>query len=188
MGLEQALDCVERCFPDRPLVVASCLAEGADRLVARCVLDRPRSGLVAVLPLPVQDYLEDFATEASRTDFLELLRLADRVVDPHPTRLRDEAYRRAGLFTVQQSDVFIAVWDGQPARGAGGTAELVGFALEQGRALSHIWAGNHSSCNATHTDVGPKHGQVRYRDFPGQPRGVWSEEPPDLIAGDYWCP
>ena len=35
---------------------------------------------------------------------------------------RDEAYERAGRHVVDRADVLIALWDGQPPRGRGGTA------------------------------------------------------------------
>ena len=39
---------------------------------------------------------------------------------------------------VDRCDVLIAVWDGEPARGPGGTAEIVAYALERGRPIVHI--------------------------------------------------
>ena len=68
---------------ERPEVWSS-LAEGADRLVTRRVLDRPDAELVAVLPLAADDYERDFDTEASRDEFRALLGRAVRheVVGP----------------------------------------------------------------------------------------------------------
>jgi hypothetical protein len=74
------LQMVLHTFPGRPLCVISPLAEGADRLVAECVLEVPGSTLVAVLPLPEEEYMEDFKTAASRATFRELLTRAKRVV------------------------------------------------------------------------------------------------------------
>jgi hypothetical protein len=53
--------------------VLSPQAEGADRVVARAVLADPAARLDVVLPLTLEDYLEDFATEDSRQEFKELL-------------------------------------------------------------------------------------------------------------------
>src|ERR1700680_4837697 len=55
------------------LSVVSPLAEGADRVVAHEVLKRQEATLEAVLPLVVNDYVEDFGTEQSRREFLDLL-------------------------------------------------------------------------------------------------------------------
>jgi hypothetical protein len=53
--------------------VLSPLAEGADRVVALAVLDFPGARLDVVLPLALEDYLEDFATEESKEQFRDLL-------------------------------------------------------------------------------------------------------------------
>ena len=55
------------------LVVVSALAEGADRLVAAEVLADPDSRLEVAIPLPVDDYVEDFRTEESKEEFRRLL-------------------------------------------------------------------------------------------------------------------
>src|SRR5258707_8556794 len=52
--------------------VLSPLAEGADRVVARAVLDYREARLDVVLPLTVEDYLEDFETEESKREFTGL--------------------------------------------------------------------------------------------------------------------
>lgn len=107
------------------------LAEGADRLVARRVLERPDSDLVAVLPLPADDYARDFETTESRAEFHDLLGRARRteVVGADDTGTRESAYERAGHAVVDASDVLFALWDGEPSRGRGGTAEIVSYAL-----------------------------------------------------------
>jgi uncharacterized iron-regulated membrane protein len=86
-GVEAALDRIEAAFPGRALVVVSCLAEGADRLVAEAALRRPGARLVAVLPMPRSEYLADFATPDSRDAFLHLLNdawLGQVIVCPTP--------------------------------------------------------------------------------------------------------
>ena len=118
--------------------VLSPLAEGADRVVARAVLADPDARLDVVLPLAVEDYLEDFATEESRKEFEELhsrcrkpvllrtRRIQDDRCDPgDQAELRRDAYRQVGQYVVDHCDVLIAVWDAQPSRGRGGTTEIV---------------------------------------------------------------
>jgi hypothetical protein len=108
--------------------VLSPLAEGADRVVARAVLDYPGARLDVVLPLTVEDYLEDFATEESKVEFLDLLGRGRRAVPLRTRRIRDErsrpedqaergrdAYKLAGEYVVDHCGVLIALWDGQPA-------------------------------------------------------------------------
>lgn len=114
------------CEP-RPFEVWSALAEGADRLVVDRARRRAGTRLVAVLPLEPHDYQHDFATQESRTEFRDLLALASsvRVTGSDHTGSRESAYERAGLVVADEADVVIAVWDGEPARGQGGTAEII---------------------------------------------------------------
>src|SRR5262245_27152373 len=118
-------------FPNTPILLLSSLAEGADRLGARVAL-RLGLGLIAVLPLPREEYERDFTTAASRTEFADLLaRSQDWFVVPAlPSAEREYAYARAAAYIVQRSQVAIALWDGGPPGGAAGTAVFVRFALE----------------------------------------------------------
>jgi hypothetical protein len=43
----------------------------------------------------------------------------------------DGSYERANRAILDRSDVLIAVWDGDPARGRGGTGDVVHDALER---------------------------------------------------------
>jgi hypothetical protein len=110
------------------LTVVSALAEGADRLVVHECLRRPGTTLAAVLPLPIEEYGKDFVTAGSLQEFTDLLAAAATVeiADEMPTR--EHAYERAGELMVEDSDAVIAVWDGRPAAGRGGTADVVAYA------------------------------------------------------------
>lgn len=107
------------------LGVVSALAEGADRLVVREVLRDPEAVLEAVLPLPQHEYVRDFASKASREEFDELLGRASVVTVLPPALDREAAYAGAGRYVDDRSDVLVVVWDGDQARGTGGTAEVV---------------------------------------------------------------
>lgn len=110
----------------------SALAEGADRLMAAEILDRPGSSLEAVLPLAPDDYAADFAANESRDRFASLLARADGV-EVVSARARPEAYLDAGRAVVDRCDVLVAVWDGEPARGPGGTGDAMAHADALGR-------------------------------------------------------
>lgn len=114
------------------------LAEGADRLVARGVLAFPGSHLVAVLPLAAADYLEDFGREESRVEFERLLGQAQEVRVLAPAASRPEAYTAAGRHVVDGCDVLLALWNGAPAAGRAGTAEIVAYARRRDRPLYWI--------------------------------------------------
>lgn len=121
----------------------SSLAEGADRLVAERAMARG-ARLVVVLPLPADDYRTDFGTEASKVEFDRWCSLADTVTVLGDTTSGDTtsgdttsgdrtaAYLAAGAAIVERVDVLVALWDGQPARGRGGTAEVVELAGRRG--------------------------------------------------------
>ncbi|NMO54287.1 hypothetical protein HH310_24270 [Actinoplanes sp. TBRC 11911] len=117
------------------LGVVSPLAEGADRLVAKAVLRHPGATLEVALPLPPEEYKRDFATEESRQEFDELLRRAQLVTVLPQAGNRQDAYQRVGHYVVNRSDVIIAVWDREPSRGKGGTAEIVAHARDRGTPL-----------------------------------------------------
>jgi len=117
---------------DARLEAVSPLAEGADRIVAHAVLEEAGAALTVPLPFPADDYAADFAAPASKAEFAELLARAARVEVLPPAASRDEGYERAGRWVVEHSDVLLALWDGAPSRGRGGTAEIVAYARERG--------------------------------------------------------
>jgi len=115
------------------IVIVSSVAEGADRLVADLVLARPGATLEIVLPLPADDFLDDFESERSCGEFWDLLERAASVtvVEQVPGEDRTAAYERAGHAVVDTCDVLIALWDGRPSRGKGSTADMIQYALER---------------------------------------------------------
>ncbi len=120
-------------------VVVSPLAEGADRIVATEVLawhalegtDKP--SLEVVLPLPKEDYLRDFETQESADEFNSLVATATSTRTLDPAASRTAAYEQVGRYVVDNCDILIAIWDGKPAAGQGGTAEIVEYARWVGR-------------------------------------------------------
>jgi hypothetical protein len=117
------------------LVGVSCLADGADAVFAQAVLDAGGS-LVAVLPaaeyrasLP-EDYRPVFDRLLARAG--KVVRLPFVTPDPH-------AYMEAGKRMVDESDSLLAVWDGLPGRGPGGTADVVAYARSKGVPVTVVW-------------------------------------------------
>jgi len=107
-----------------------------------------------VLPLTIDDYLEDFETSESRHEFRTLLaksaepvflRSRSIATDAGSAReaaeLRRAAYENVGRYVVDHCDLLLALWDGQPGRGRGGTKEIIDYAIAQGRAVLRIWDG-----------------------------------------------
>lgn len=130
--IAEAITSLREGSPEEWLATSSAAA-GSDLLFARQVLD---AGIAweAVLPLPLADFEKDF-TPGQWQEVGALLGRAKIVRVISSAGNRDEAYLDCGVETVNSCDVLIAVWDGEPARGRGGTAEVVAFARELGRPL-----------------------------------------------------
>jgi len=118
-----------------PLVGVTSLAVGADQLFARSVLQH--GGILHVV-IPFENYEVSFCKSAERQAYLDLLDdAADFEVLPK-CGTDEEAYLAAGKRVVDLSDLLVAVWDGLPARGMGGTADIVAYCHRQGTRLVHI--------------------------------------------------
>jgi hypothetical protein len=136
--------------------VISPLARGADRIVAEAVLERPGARLQVVTPLPIDEYRRDFATPEDLAEFQALLARASsvhelapraRVSDATADDDRNHAYFRAGECVVDGCEILICVWNGQPAAGTGGTADVVKYARQRGRMV--VWV------DSNHPEAGP---------------------------------
>ncbi len=86
----------------------------------------------AILPLPRAEFARDFSYE-EWAEVEKILALAEHVRVITENGTREDAYLDCGMETVNGSDVLLAVWDGQPARGRGGTADVVEYALSLGK-------------------------------------------------------
>ena len=107
-----------------PLVGITSLAAGADQLFASEILKRG-GRLRVVVPFP--EYADRFSGK-DRTRYRRLLRAAvDAVVLPR-VGSDEDCYMAAGHYIVDHCECLVAIWDGQPARGLGGTADVVAYA------------------------------------------------------------
>ena len=127
-----AFDVLKSATPDEWIALSS-VADGSDQLFAREALVRGWAWH-AILPLPHTEFAKDFEPTAWQA-VESLLRRAEQVKVTNETGAREDAYLDSGMETVNGSDVLIAVWDGEAARGKGGTAEVVEYARALGRPL-----------------------------------------------------
>ena len=126
-------------FTDDPpsLVFVSPLADGADQISAEVALDLGFE-LHAVLPFERSAYRTTLE-HGSLEGFDRLIERASRVLElPGEVEHPLEGYVLTGRASIAHSDLILAIWDGEPARGRGGTAEVVQLALVQGTPLVHI--------------------------------------------------
>lgn len=113
------------------MTMVSGLAEGADRYAAHAALERDW-GLTAALAFRPQRFIKDFETPESKAEFRALL-AQSKVVQPEGRG----SYLAAGEIILDRADVLIALWNGAPPKGAGGTADVAARALALGRPV--LW-------------------------------------------------
>ncbi|HEY7005957.1 MAG TPA: hypothetical protein VH392_05680 [Sphingomicrobium sp.] len=134
--LERERDCFAAGVPQLRFV--SPIADGADQIAAELALELGWQ-LQAIIPFSREVYRASLANDAARERFDALIErsacLLELPGDPDDSL---DAYIMTGRATVSHCDVLIAVWDGKPPRGRGGTGEVVQLALTRGTAIIHV--------------------------------------------------
>jgi len=168
-AIDEVLREILAAFGGNSLQVISPLAEGADRVVAWRAMANYSVRLVVPLPMELSEYMLDFDSITSKSEFLTLLEQAEQVIELPNAGTHELCYQAAGMYVLDHSDVLIAVWDGAPARGTGGTAEIVTEARKRGMPLAWVQvAGRERESSYVKRNVA---GGVRihYERFPTQP-------------------
>src|SRR5207237_325232 len=101
--VEEALERIRAHAPSSTFTpvrigVVSPLAEGADRLVARAAIMDDDATLEVPLPLPIDEYRQDFETEASKREFDQLLEEAGAITILPLADERNDAYEFVGEY------------------------------------------------------------------------------------------
>lgn len=119
----------------------SALADGADTIVAQAALAAGWR-VDACLPFHREMYASDFAADGAQDEFLSLLAQMTAVFELDgnhaETEARNAAYEAVGRLVLEQCDVLLAVWDGDPGRGRGGTSRVVAEAVARHIPVIHI--------------------------------------------------
>ncbi|HVR99516.1 MAG TPA: hypothetical protein VMW27_23030 [Thermoanaerobaculia bacterium] len=110
------------------------LAVGADQIFTELLRERGISYLVVI---PSQGYEGTFEEDEVER-YRSLLASAAGVVSLPFEAPGEAAYFAAGREVVERSELLFAVWDGQKAKGLGGTGDVVEYALSLGRKVVHI--------------------------------------------------
>jgi hypothetical protein len=113
----------------------SLLADGADQIVAGALLDL--GGRIEAI-IPAARYREGLPPVAW-PEYDRLLAQAETVHRLDFTESTSEAHMAASEFMLRQADELWAVWDGKPARGYGGTADVVARAHDSAIPVQVIW-------------------------------------------------
>ncbi|QXQ06119.1 hypothetical protein KX816_18350 [Sphingosinicellaceae bacterium] len=111
----------------------SSLARGADQVFAEEIL-QAQGALTAIIPL--EGYEENFRGE-DLSRYQRLLSSSEVIMMPE-AKDDEAAFLAAGMRVADDCDVLLAVWDGEPAAGSGGTGDVVGHAKTIGRAIVHF--------------------------------------------------
>ncbi|MBN2045218.1 MAG: hypothetical protein JW757_09380 [Anaerolineales bacterium] len=137
LAVDTVLEKIEEKFGRKISRVISPLAEGTDRLVVHCLIDNLPIDLIVPLPADQQTYLEDFNSEKSKKEYQKLISRAKQVIDLTKIDSSERNYLGAGRYVLENCDVLLAIWDGKPSRGAGGTGQIVEEA--RGKNLPVAW-------------------------------------------------
>ncbi|WP_329115032.1 hypothetical protein [Streptomyces sp. NBC_01465] len=124
------------CANGGSLQALSSLATGADQMFADIALE---CGAELIAVIPSDDYELGFDSRDELDGYHRLKSRASQEIwlnHPHAT---DEAYYAAGAYIADNCDRLLAVWDGLPARGLGGTGDIVNYALDVGKPVTVIW-------------------------------------------------
>lgn len=132
-SMQEILMAYTQQYPN--IVLYASLAIGADQLFIQTALDLH---IPVEAVIPSTDYETDYAPGEERRTYQRLLQQCRKVHQQPFSTHTDDAYLAAGQWIVEQSDVVALVWNGQPAKGRGGTADVASYAWRVGRPFVHI--------------------------------------------------
>lgn len=121
---------------ERPVQAFSCLAAGADQLFVEVALE---NNVPVVAIIPSIEYELEFTEDGKREAYHALLARCTSIVLDDQDGDREQGFLEAGYRVVHESDVVIAVWDGKPSAGLGGTGDVVRYTrCFPGKRLIHL--------------------------------------------------
>ena len=118
-----------------PVTGMTSLADGADQLFARLVLD---AGGDLHVVIPARLYATTMTGDALEA-YHQLRAAAVTVTELDHEQPTEQAFYDAGVLIAERCELLVAVWDGQPARSLGGTADVVTRARELDRSVLISW-------------------------------------------------
>jgi hypothetical protein len=112
----------------------TCLATGADEIFAE-ILRQKRINYTAVIPC--HKYETTFKP-SELSNFHISKNIALNLIELNYERPSEKAFNEAGKTVVDNSEMIIAVWDGEEAIGLGGTADIVEYAKSKKKYIIHL--------------------------------------------------
>lgn len=108
------------------------LAAGTDQVFAAAALQLG-SRLISVIPF--ERYEDVFEGDSRR--MYRFMRDHSEQVNLSLNLPQEQAFLEAGKYVADRCELLVALWDGQPAEGVGGTADIVAYARSRARRI--IW-------------------------------------------------
>jgi len=124
------------------ILAYSALAVGTDQLFVKIALEL---GIPVGVVIPCARYEDIFATAEAHDEYHRLLSYCQQVHRLSFEDCSEDAYLAGGHWIVDHSDLVILVWNGYPAGGKGGTADVASYA----RLLRHPFIHIHTRLHTT---------------------------------------
>ena len=115
------------------IILLSALADGADQCVAESALKYENIDLKVPLPLRQELYLE---TIENKKNFDTLSKNAKEIFEV--PKVCENPYENLGYYLVDNSDMLLALWDGDYNGKLGGTGEVLKYAKGLKKSIVHI--------------------------------------------------
>ena len=142
--------------------VLTSLAAGADLELADVASDL-QIPLHVILPTPAQDFHKDFegddASWSRVTKYIDMTtagQLGSTIRVSQGSSERPDCYHETNIQILQSCDLLLAVWDGQPENGIGGTAEAIAYARRASMPLIMVNPVNRDVTNEGNIENWPK--------------------------------
>lgn len=111
------------------------LAKGADQLFAEILY---KAGYPYCVVIPSENYDTTFEDEETLNKYNAFVQNADKNIVLSFNQPEEQAFYDAGKYIVKSSDMMIAIWDGEVAKGLGGTADIVKYCSKLNKKVIHI--------------------------------------------------
>jgi len=118
------------------ILAVTSLAAGGDQIFAECAL---ATGGQLMAIIPCEGYERTFSDPTNLATYRRLLNSSKNKVLLPFQEPSEEAYWAAGKRIVDTAYMLVAVWDGLPAGGLGGTADVVKYAEKQNKEVLRVW-------------------------------------------------
>jgi len=164
--LDEVFRRISQAYPGEEWTLVSPLAQGSDQLFVQAGWRFRASPLIVPLPMPKGEYMQSFTTDRAKHEFEKLLSRADQMISLPSCTSPEEAYASMGRFLVEKCSLLVAIWDGKPALGTGGTGQVVGWARSLGLPLAWIHALNASPDAKRVNQEFSLKGSITYERFP----------------------